>query len=53
MSNGKSDLSLVSQGSLGEIYELRNQGGMSARIWLLEPPQPPLLPLGLGGVGTS
>lgn len=32
MSNGKSDLSLVSQGSLGEIYELRNQGGMSARI---------------------
>jgi aldose 1-epimerase len=32
MSKGKSDVCFISRGSLGEIYELRNQAGMSARI---------------------
>jgi aldose 1-epimerase len=32
MSNGRNDVSLVGKGNLGEIYELRNQAGMAARI---------------------
>ena len=32
MSNGKSEVRLVSKGKLGEIYELRNQAGMRARL---------------------